>query len=305
MNFDLSDTTAAKINAALLDARRRAGISATGAVLSLIIVTDEHGSYDALRAATDAGREHPSRMLVVIGRGGRGSPRLDAEIRTAGERSAGEIVIMRMYGELADHADSVVLPLLLPDAPVVTWWPGSAPDCPGEDPLGLLSQRRITDAAAADSPAEELRKRSENYRPGDTDLAWTRLTTWRTVLAATLDAPYQPITGGSVSAEPDNASASLLAAWLCTRLQVPVDQHESEGPGITAVSLHTEDGDITLDRPDGRLAVLTRHNKPDRSVALQRRELVDLIAEELRRLDPDDIYAATLERLRAGDLAAT
>ena len=35
----------------------------------------------------------------------------------------GETVILRLYGEIVDHAQSVVLPLLLPDAPVVVWWP--------------------------------------------------------------------------------------------------------------------------------------------------------------------------------------
>ena len=305
MNIDLTETTAAKINSALLEARRRSGSPATGAVLTLVIGTDEQGAYDAIRAAADAGREHPSRMLVVIARGGRGGPRLDAEIRTAGERTAGEIVVMRLHGELAQHAQSVVLPLLLPDAPVVTWWPGAAPDHPAEDLLGALSQRRITDAAAADDPLGELAKRAANYHPGDTDLAWTRLTMWRTVLAATLDAPFEPIQGGTVCAEQDSPSAALLAAWLMARLGVPCGHEVSDGPGITAVRLHTEGGDIVLDRPDGRLAVLTRPGWPDRSVALQRRELTELIAEELRRLDPDDVYAQTLAALRQGEPAGS
>lgn len=299
MSFDLTDTTASKINSALLDARRRNGSSATGAVLSLVIVTDEHGAYDAMRAATDAGREHPSRMLVVVTRGGRGQPRLDAEIRAAGERSAGEVVIMRMYGELAEHADSVVLPLLLPDAPVVAWWPGNAPESPGEDPLGRLSARRITDAAACDDPLSALALRAGHYTPGDTDLSWTRLTMWRTVLAATLDTPFDPITGGVVTAEPDSPSAALLVAWLRLRLGADIALAESDGPGITGVTLTTEGGDIVLDRPDGRLAVLTRPRSPVRSVALQRRELTELIGEELRRLDEDDVYAATLSALPA------
>jgi hypothetical protein len=47
MNIDLTGTTSGEINAALLDARRRAGNPATGAVLTLVIVTDEQGHYDA------------------------------------------------------------------------------------------------------------------------------------------------------------------------------------------------------------------------------------------------------------------
>jgi glucose-6-phosphate dehydrogenase assembly protein OpcA len=296
MNIDLTGTTSGQINAALLDARRRAGNPATGAVLTLVIVTDEEGHYDALRAATEAGREHPSRTLVVVSRRGR-EARLDAEIRTAGERTPGESVVMRLHGELAQHAESVVLPLLLPDAPVVTWWPGKAPDVPANDPLGQLGQRRVTDAAESENPLETLKVRAKGYTPGDTDLAWTRLTTWRTMLAATLDAPYDPITGARVVAEVGSPSAELLALWLGERLGVEIERASSDGPGITGVTLRTKGGDITMDRPDGLLATLSRPGWPDRPVALQRRGLAELIAEELRRLDPDDIYGETLQHV--------
>jgi glucose-6-phosphate dehydrogenase assembly protein OpcA len=128
---------------------------------------------------------------------------------------------------------------------------------------------------------------------------------WRTVIAATLDSPFERITGASVSAEEGSPSAALLVAWLSSRLDVPVESHTSDGPGITGVTVHTEGGDITLDRPDGRLAKLTLPGWPQRSVALHRRELTELIAEELRRLDPDDIYAETLGHLRQAEPAGT
>ena len=72
MIVDLTDTTAGAIAAALVQARHSAGVPAIGMVLTLVIVTDENGSYDALRAANDAAREHPSRILVAIQRPGRG-----------------------------------------------------------------------------------------------------------------------------------------------------------------------------------------------------------------------------------------
>ena len=37
--------------------------------------------------------------------------------------------------------------------------------------------------------------------------------------------------------------------------------------------------------------------QPDRPVALRRREVPELLTEELRRLDPDDVYAATVRRM--------
>ncbi|MEV1010630.1 glucose-6-phosphate dehydrogenase assembly protein OpcA [Streptomyces sp. NPDC049881] len=298
MNIDLTDTTSARINTALVEGRRTVG-AAVGMVLTLVIVTDEGNHYDALKAASEASKEHPSRILVVIKRPGR-SPReragarLDAEVRVGGEAGNGETVLLRLHGELSAHAYSVVLPLLLPDAPVVVWWPDEAPAHPADDLLGTLAQRRITDAAATEDPVAALVSRAEVYAPGDTDLAWTRVTPWRSVLAAALDQKHAKVTGAEVEGEEYNPSTELLALWLAERLDVSVGRVVSDGPGITAVRLTTADGVICLDRPDGALATLAVPGQPDRHVALHRRSTAELIAEELRRLDPDEAYAGTV-----------
>jgi glucose-6-phosphate dehydrogenase assembly protein OpcA len=306
----LTDTTAGKVHSALMDARRRAGSPAMGMVLTLVVVTDEHAYEPALVAAGEAAREHPSRILVLIASPYGDSPRLDADVSIGGEQGPGETIVLRLGGPLAGHPDSVVVPLLAPDAPVVVWWPGEAPVQPYADALGAMAQRRITDAAAQAEaphpgrppsapvdPLSVLAARADHYAPGDTDLAWTRLTPWRSLLAAALDAPYLRIESASVEAEPGNPSAALLAAWLSLRLRVPAHLGQSTGPGITAASLRTEAGDIALTRPDGVLAKLSAPGRPERSVALKRRQLSELIAEELRRLDPDEVYAATLREL--------
>ncbi|MFF3561065.1 glucose-6-phosphate dehydrogenase assembly protein OpcA [Streptomyces sp. NPDC002574] len=299
MNIDLTNTTSAKINSALVRARRSVGSPAVGMVLTLVIVTDEGNHYDALKSASDASREHPSRILVVIKRPGR-SPRdrkgarLDAEVRVGGETGTGETVLLRLHGELADHAHSVVLPLLLPDAPVVVWWPVDAPDHPAEDALGVLAQRRITDAYAVERPLQVIDARAASYAPGDTDLSWTRLTPWRSMLAAALDQARATVTSAAVESEADNPSAELLARWLGNRLRVPVDRVVTDGPVVTAVRLRTADGEIHIDRPEGPLATLSIPGQPSRHLALKVRTTAELIAEELRRLDPDEMYASAL-----------
>jgi glucose-6-phosphate dehydrogenase assembly protein OpcA len=299
MTIDLTDTTTGQIQAALTQARRRLGGPAMGMVLTLVIGTDEALQYDAIRAASSAGREHPSRVLGVITRNSRSEPRLDAEIRV-GETAPGETVLLRLYGALGQHADSVVAPLLVPDTPVVTWWPGVAPDVPAKDPLGMLAQRRITDAAASPQPSRALSRLAATYRPGDTDFSWTRATPWRSLLAAVLDQPHEEITEGFVAAEDDNPSASLLAAWLTTKLGVTFTDQQSPGPGITEVRFFTKGGDIAITRPDGRVATLSRDGVPDRTVALKRRGTDELLAEELRRLDPDEVYAESVAALASG-----
>src|SRR5215469_16024529 len=285
MTIDLTDTTTSAIHDALRQARLRLGGVASGMVLTLVIVTDEGEQYDAVRAATVAARQHPCRILVVIIRRPQERSRLDAEIRV-GETSPGETVLLRMYGPLGQHADSVVAPLLLPDTPVVTWWPGTPPEDPADNPIGMLAQRRITDAAAVDEPRECLTKLAAAYQPGDTDLSWTRATPWRSLLAAILDQPHGTIQAATVRAEQGNPSADLIAVWLASRLHIPVVNEASSGPGITEVSFATSDGEIAVTRPDGRVAQLRRPDQPERRVALHRRDTPELLAEELRRLDP-------------------
>jgi glucose-6-phosphate dehydrogenase assembly protein OpcA len=302
MTIDLTDTTTSAIQGALRQARLRLGGVASGMVLTLVIVTDEGAQYDAVRAASAAGRQHPCRILVVIIRRPEQRSRLDAEIRV-GETSPGETVLLRIYGPLGQHAASVVAPLLLPDTPVVTWWPDIVPPIPAQDPMGALAQRRITDAASSDSPREVLSMLAAGYHPGDTDLAWTRATPWRSLLAATLDQPAGEITGGIVGAEAGNPTADLIAAWLSLRLCVPVATEPTSGPGITEVRFTTTEGDIVIARPDGRVAHLSRPGQTERRVALHRRETTELLEEELRRLDPDDVYADALATFRHVEVA--
>jgi glucose-6-phosphate dehydrogenase assembly protein OpcA len=293
MMIDLAETTTGRIHEAIWQARQRLGGPASGMVLTLVIVTDEAAQYDAVRAASEAAREHPMRVLAVITRRPQASSRLDAEIRV-GETGPGEVVLLRMYGALGEHADSVVTPLLMPDTPVVTWWPGIPPDAPSGSPLGALAQRRITDAAAATEPHACLTSLAAHYRPGDTDLSWTRATPWRTLLAAIMDQPHGTISGGQVEAEAGNPSADLIASWLSVRLGIPFTVTESGGPGITSVSFDTSDGEVSVTRPDGRVAMLRRPGQPERKVALHRRDTAELLAEELRRLDPDEVYGETI-----------
>ncbi|MDA8435205.1 MAG: glucose-6-phosphate dehydrogenase assembly protein OpcA [Actinomycetales bacterium] len=299
MTVRLDDTTASQVSTAISAERFRQGSSAVGRVLTLVIVADEATQADAVRSAAEAAREHPCRILTAIPRPGRGPARLDAEVTVGGADGLGELAELRLRGPLSHQVASVVLPLLVPDAPVVVWWPGAAPDDVSADPVGRLAQRRITDAAAAPRPLRALDVRRTAYAAGDTDLAWTRITPWRALIASTLDEPFGKVTGARISVMRSSPSGVLLAAWLQRGLGVPVEVHTSRGPGITAVTLSTDEGDISITRPDGRVARMVRPGFPDREAPLRPRSVEGLIAEELRRLDPDEIYGETLDELPA------
>lgn len=293
----LWDTTGTEVVKALAAERRTAGALAFGLVLTLIVVTDEKRVAEAEAAATTAAAAHPCRLLVVVRRQilEAHQPRLDAEVLIGGRLGPGESVVMRMYGRLGLHAESVVLPLLAPDAPVVTWWHGEAPDKIAYDPLGVLADRRITDSAAAENPLEALRTRAKDYAPGDTDLAWPRITWWRGLLAAAFDTVEETPTGGRVIAEARDPSACLLAGWLGARLGTTIDVESNGGAGIREVQVDLGDAPpLRVARRDSRSAVISREGRPDRIMPLGERDQGDLLAEELRRLEADQPYAEAL-----------
>jgi glucose-6-phosphate dehydrogenase assembly protein OpcA len=295
--IELIDTSSAQIASEFIRARTKAGSPAMGMVMTMVIVVPEEHAEAAMDAARQASHEHPARVLGVILGDGRGAAQVNAQVGT-GAGWTGETALIRLKGEVVKHAESVVLPLLLPDSPVAIWWPADAPEDPAEDPLGALAQRRITDAAATTrGKTKAMETQCASYAPGNTDLAWTRITPWRALLASALDQHRVKVTGASVAAERISPSADLLAAWLGDRLRVDVDRTSSSGPGITEVVLETRGGPIRIERLDGRLATFSSPGGPDRPVALKRRNVPELLAEELRRLDEDEVYAATTRRL--------
>lgn len=295
--IELTDTDASEIAAAFVSGRIQAGSPAMGMVLTLVVVVAEEGAEAAMKAAQAASREHPSRVLGVILGDGRGSGQVNAQV-SVGSGWSGETALIRLKGEVVKHPDSVVLPLLLPDSPVAVWWPADHPARPAEDPIGRLAQRRITDAAfVTRGKIRALHDQCASYSKGSTDLAWTRVTPWRALLAAALDQHPLRVSSVLIRAERISPSAELLQAWLSDRLRVPVERSVSAGPGITEVTMETKEGPIRITRTDGKLATFSSPGQPDRPVALKRRELPALLAEELRRLDEDDIFAATARRL--------
>jgi glucose-6-phosphate dehydrogenase assembly protein OpcA len=297
--ISLWDTTGNEVVKALAAERRSAGGVASGMALSLIVVVDEKRVREAEAAATIAAAAHPCRLLIVVRSDiDRPTNRLDAEIVVGGRLGPCEAVVMRMSGRLALHAESVVMPLLVPDVPVVTWWHGEPPTRIAHDFLGVVADRRITDAAQAADPTATLRCRADDYAPGDTDLAWTRITPWRTLVAGAFDTSRARVTGARIVAPPTDPTAALMSGWLASRLGItPVMEPTSEFPRLRSVALTCEGGDcLTLTRENGT-ACFSRTGQPDRILSLPRRPLGDELAEELRRLDADQIYADALGAL--------
>jgi glucose-6-phosphate dehydrogenase assembly protein OpcA len=295
MIVDLPDSSTDVINKKIVALREEGGAITLGRVLTLVIAPDTEAMLEeSIEAANAASREHPCRVIVVIPADRLATDaRLDAQLRVGRDAGANEVVVLRLSGPLANHASSVVMPFLLPDTPVVTWWPDIAPDVPSQDPLGKLAIRRITDATNDVDPLQSIKSRLQGYTAGDTDLAWSRVTYWRALLTSTLDqGPFEPIQSALVSGLKTEPALDILAGWLASRIDGPVQR----AVGELKVELVRATETITLSRPqEGVTASLTRTAKPDALVPLARRETRECLAEDMRRLDADETYFAALQ----------
>lgn len=299
---DLPNTTISKVSKELVQIREEGGAVALGRVLTLLIQTDFRELEESILAANEASRAHPCRIIVLANDAKAAkTSKLDAEIRVGGDAGASEVIVLKAYGEVVSDPESLVTGLLLPDAPVVAWWPGAAPEKPSASALGRIAQRRITDAAAQKDPHGWLSNLAKNYAPGDSDFAWTRLTLWRAQLAAILDQPpYDPVTSVVVTGAVDSPSTDLLAAWLELKLKVDVQLVRTVRgkavAGIKGVKLIRKSGDVEIVRNVPDVATLIQPAQPTRDISLPRRSLRDCLIEDLRRLDSDDAFGKLITK---------
>jgi glucose-6-phosphate dehydrogenase assembly protein OpcA len=295
---DLPDTTVTAVSKKLVQLRDSAGVVALGRVLTLIIDTEFSEIEEAVAAANGASRLHPARIIVLATepKGGARLARLDGQIRVGGDAGASEVVVLRAYGAAASNPESLVTGLLLPDAPVVSWWPSGGPENPAETPFGKIAQRRITDSARH-SPAF-LKRLAKNYHPGDGDMAWTRLTLWRSQLAAIFERHlHREVSAIEVMGSSNSPSADLLAAWLSLRLgvtsQITRKQKGKQIHGIAGVKITFTDGELSIIR-GGELAKIQQPEAPDSQVLLPRRSNQDCLIEDMRYLGEDFSYGEVL-----------
>ncbi|NMR30293.1 glucose-6-phosphate dehydrogenase assembly protein OpcA [Crystallibacter degradans] len=296
MIVDLLDTTSSKVSKEIVAMRERGGVVALGRVLTLVVLTTAGYEETAIQAANVASREHPCRIIVLVDAGAAEATRLDAQIRVGGDAGASEVVVLYGHGQLATESESLVSALLLPDAPIVAWWPHGMPKTASATSIGRIAHRRITDSANEPDPKTALDSLRRTYAAGDTDLAWTRLTNWRIQLAAVLDqVDHSPVTSVAVEGASDSPSTVLLAAWLTLALDAPVTIIEDPaGTGIRGVRLCRPKGDIRILRPGLSVAELIQPGQPVQRITLPRRSVEECLAEELRRLDPDEVFGEVI-----------
>lgn len=299
MIVDIPNTTIPKVGKKVLELRDSGGVVALGRVLTLIIETDPDHLETAVAAANGASRLHPSRIVVLVGQPNSPESKLDAQIRVGGDAGASEVIILNVHGKATSNAESLVTGLLLPDAPVVAWWPANSPSAPSRTEVGEIASRRITDSSLQPDPRKFLVELAKNYSPGDGDMAWTRITLWRAQLAALFEQHLQrKVVGITVYGSASSPSADLLGMWLEQRLGVAAKfERELDGKtisGISGVTLRFDDGTLEVLRA-GQVAQIKQVGAPESSVLLPQRSDQDCLVEDMRFLGEDEVYGSVLK----------
>ncbi len=223
---------------------------------------DDHWADLAMTVAPALTAHHPNRTVIVIDRPGQ-TTELQASVQalctlTSGGRAqvCGEQVTISARGASAGQLTSLILPLLVPDLPVVLWAPGAQPLAqPLVQRLYRLCDRLIVDSATFADPVRELTElatfeQATNGAPAVSDLGWTRLTPWRELTAQFFDTrPFLPhlhrideiVIEYAAADRPNPVAALLFAGWLASCLKwTPLEE---------AVGIEGETIQLYLRRP--------------------------------------------------------
>lgn len=203
-------------------------------VNNMVVVTQSRSAGQrAIATIESLGLSVPSRCVVLIAEPPPdGRPRVRSWARVAHHRRGegpSEVVweeVIVQTNVPARYLPAVVLPLLLPELPVFTWWEGTPPFSEEVfDELASVTDRLILDSATFADPVPDLARLARAAQvlgPAMSDGVWGRLTPWRELLAAPFNGP--PLRGAAhairrLRVDAVDPSAGLeLVGWFASRL---------------------------------------------------------------------------------------
>jgi len=243
-----------------LERQRGLGGNGGGAVVrasvaNLVVVTPNRpAGQRALAAVEELGARAPSRCVVLIAEPPEGRQGVRSWARVVNRRpdQGPEVVweeVVVQTNVHPSHLTAVVLPLLLPELPVFTWWQGTPPfDQQVFAELTSVTDRLIVDSAAFVDPVADLRRLQATVgalEPAVTDCVWGRLTPWRELLAAPFGGPQlRPALDHARWLRVDSVEPTAgleLVGWFASRLGWELDGAQQEGDEL-AVRYRTPGG---------------------------------------------------------------
>jgi len=260
-------------------------------------------------------REHPSRAIVVRVSDSQ-EPALEARVFAQcwmpfGQRRqicCEQIEISSSTGSLGD-VPAVVLPLVVADLPVILWSrPLRLLATPAWRDLARIATKTIIDSAPFPDPREALQRLARATASGSllADLAWTRLTRWRELIAQIFENPVYfshlpSITAVTIHYTEEAPGPWYMAAWLQQCLERSggkprVRLAQSAGPcdsGLAGIEFESAGLNVAVRRVEGSAAEVQVNTLVNRTVFPESSDYV-LLREELSIAGRDPIYDATL-----------
>jgi hypothetical protein len=282
------DVRIADIDTALAQLRARASLESpsmrTSVMTHLAWVPDEWLDR-ARNALAGMAERHPSRTVLLTPDPGNAMNRVDATVSLACYQAPGaernvcsEVIELRLLGARSKAPASIVLPLLISDLPVFLRWRGLPPwGSPELDQLVGVVDRLVVDSTEWDDLPPAYARLAELFdRVAVSDIAWSRTSRWRHLLAS-----LWPEIGDvrTLRVHGTEAQALLLAGWLRSRLG---------RDDIVVEHVHAErlEG-IEL---DGKPAPFPPGDPPQPS---------DVLSEELETFTRDPVYEAAVRAVAA------
>ncbi|HET9220922.1 MAG TPA: glucose-6-phosphate dehydrogenase assembly protein OpcA, partial [Roseiflexaceae bacterium] len=233
-------------------------------VLNLVVATAGGRAVDEVTATVgELTARHPNRAIVVGVVPGAADELLDAWVQAHCQMPGPgrpqvccEQITIEARGPAVARVPGTVLPLLVPDVPVMLWWPRGEPfDSPIFTHMCDLADRIIVDSASFAAPEDGLPLLATLIadHKAISDLAWARLTPWRELIAQFFDAPAMLahldtlerviIEVETPAGEPaDRTQALLLVGWLGARLGWQLVAPAQDDGGVTRLALARPDG---------------------------------------------------------------
>jgi glucose-6-phosphate dehydrogenase assembly protein OpcA len=332
------------------DAASEPGVTQACMSNLLIYVPDQAEATAVAQEVVPIAERHPSRILLLVGEAAAGGGELEAHVSAvchrgdAGQQICSEHVTLSAAPSAVMRLPSVARSLLIGDLPTALWWAAASPPLASGDhfrELAGMAEQVIFDSSIWPDAVGGMQSTARwvaglGPRTGVSDLSWTRLVSWRSLIGQALDPRILPEalpTLRSVSLEIGLgalAQAMLLVGWLGARLgwrlgagrstageevswtmeggarpvAVNLRRLDAGGDEIARVRFHWGSG-----RPEeslqvarispSRLGIVREGAEPERALATPPCERARLVARELPDLGRDPLYRQSLEVARA------
>ncbi len=282
--------------------------------MTLVVVTESEDQLEFGETLAALMPHHPSRTLVV--RLSAAEPEISARVFAQCWMPFGgrqqicceQIEIRAPHKALRDVA-AVIVPLVAADLPVVVWArEASLLDLPDFPSMARVAQRVVSDSSRGGSVESFRRLRVGGHAVAD--LAWTRITRWRELLAQVFENPRYlaelPAVGEveiQHTGETIPPAARYLAAWIesCLRLvgarpSTRFAANPAAEGTITLLALRSPRLSVSIERVENAVVEVRVNGLTNRAV-LQPSTEYSLLDQELSVTKRDRIFEQALDRV--------